>query len=259
MKSLLFTIAFFCLSLSLVPFTSGQIAVVTLNSNYFVIDSQAYYELEDNTIITHPEITPNRFNGSPTGTLDNDTTSTALSLNTDVKAECRYQPTWPGITFETMTPFDHTNTVFHRQLITIQQNSEKYSYSVRCKNITTGSTNINNYNIVFSVGIINEDNTEVGPIRSNGQPTGILLAGTTSTTMSVNTDVTAECRYKAFTLDLSFESMTPMTTTNSILHQQLITGLADGEHYQYSIRCRDNTTGTTNTKNYNIPFSIDEL
>lgn len=98
-------------------------------------------------------------------------------------------------------------------------------------------------------------NGSVGPVRSNGQPTGVLDAGTTETTLSVNTDVTAECRYKATATGLSFETMTPMATTNAILHQQLVSGLQDGGHYEYSIRCQD-TAGETNIDNYNIPFSI---
>lgn len=100
--------------------------------------------------------------------------------------------------------------------------------------------------------------TDVGPVRSNGQPTGTLdlEADESSTTLSVNTDVVAECRYKPTATGLTFETMTPMTTTNAVLHQQLVTDLQDGVNYEYSIRCKDNGTQVTNQKNYNIPFAV---
>jgi uncharacterized delta-60 repeat protein len=96
---------------------------------------------------------------------------------------------------------------------------------------------------------------DVGPVRSNGQPTGVLDAGTTETTLSVNTDVIAECRFKLFAADLTFDTMTPFTTTNATLHSVLITGLTDGGNVEYSVRCKG-TDGVVNEQNFNIPFSV---
>jgi hypothetical protein len=95
------------------------------------------------------------------------------------------------------------------------------------------------------------------PQRFNGQPKGILVAGTTETILSINTDVIAECRYKVHALGLTFDTMTPFTTTSGMLHSVFITGLTDGGKFEYSVRCKDIATGATNQKNYNIPFSID--
>ncbi len=96
----------------------------------------------------------------------------------------------------------------------------------------------------------------VGPMISNAKPSGQLSAGTTSTILSVSTDVTAECRYKLSASGLTFATMDKMSTTNSVTHKQNVSGLSDGKQYKYSIRCRNNTTLATNQKDFPIEFSV---
>jgi len=100
-----------------------------------------------------------------------------------------------------------------------------------------------------------DPSTDVGPVRSDGKPTGVLKAGTTETTVSVKTDVTAECRYKLKATGLTFDTMTRMTKTNAVSHEQIIT-VTDGQKYEYSIRCIDNATLIINQKDFPISFSV---
>ncbi len=93
------------------------------------------------------------------------------------------------------------------------------------------------------------------PVRSNGQPTGTLSAGTTQTTMSLNTNEAATCRYST-TSNTQYSSMTnTYQTTGGTSHSTLITDLQNGTTYNYYNRCQD-TAGNANTDDYLITFSV---
>ena len=176
-------------------------------------------------------------------------TPVTLSVTTDVSATCKYTDTSSGMDYNDMSgDFDTTGTTKHSELQSNLEDGKTYTYWVRCKNESSGKVNSTDGVIEFTV--------DLGPTRSNGQPTGVLEKGSTETTLSVNTDVTAECRYKETAAGLTFATMTQFSNTNADLHQELITGLTDGDHYNYSVRCQD-TSGNTNTTNYNIPFSVE--
>ncbi|MBI4091401.1 hypothetical protein HY419_01460, partial [candidate division WWE3 bacterium] len=94
------------------------------------------------------------------------------------------------------------------------------------------------------------------PVRSNGAPTGTLSYGTTSTTISVTTNEDATCRYST-TPGVSYSSMqNTFTTTGLASHLTLITGLLEGNTYNYYVKCVD-TLGNANTNDYLITFSVD--
>ncbi len=94
------------------------------------------------------------------------------------------------------------------------------------------------------------------PARSNGQPSGITFpSGTTQTNINLTTDESSTCRYSN-TTGTPYSSMTQFSTTGSTFHNQLITGLTNGNSYTYSVRCND-TVGNINTNDYNgISFSV---
>ncbi|MFC2016700.1 DUF4838 domain-containing protein, partial [Chloroflexota bacterium] len=80
------------------------------------------------------------------------------------------------------------------------------------------------------------------PERSNGQPTGTLLSGTTETTISLTTDEAAACKYDTVAgTDYSLMSNT-FSTTGTTSHSELITGLIDDNTYNYYVRCEDLAT-----------------
>ena len=93
------------------------------------------------------------------------------------------------------------------------------------------------------------------PRRSNGQPSGSLEAGTSQTTLSLDTDEDATCRYAA-AAGLSFEAMPNLFgVTGGTNHSTTVTGLSDGNEYSYYVRCKT-TDGNTNADDYLINFSV---
>ncbi len=93
------------------------------------------------------------------------------------------------------------------------------------------------------------------PVRSDGSPSGELLAGTTSATLSLSTDQIASCRYTTIP-DTPYMSMADtFTETANTSHSSTIKGLIDGTSYSYYIRCIDEA-GNLNTNDYLISFSV---
>ena len=93
------------------------------------------------------------------------------------------------------------------------------------------------------------------PIRSNGSPTGALVAGTTQTTLSLSTNETATCKYGTLA-SVSYDEMADtFSSTDSTTHSQTIAGLANGNSYTYYIKCQDNSNNS-NADDYEISFLV---
>jgi Concanavalin A-like lectin/glucanases superfamily len=99
---------------------------------------------------------------------------------------------------------------------------------------------------------------KVEPIPSNGSPEGLLPSGTTATTLSLETDVDATCRY-SLQPGTVFGSM-PYTfaTTGSTTHSTPVNGLTDGGSYLYYVRCMS-TTGDLNSADFVVSFAVAEV
>ena len=94
-----------------------------------------------------------------------------------------------------------------------------------------------------------------GPVVNGGQPTGVLPAGTTQTTLSVNTNENANCRY-ATTTGVPYGSMpNTFSTTGGTAHSTPLTGLVNGSNYSYYVRCQ-NAAGHPDTYDYVISFGV---
>ena len=92
-------------------------------------------------------------------------------------------------------------------------------------------------------------------ILTNGQPSGTLPSGTTTTTMSLTTNQNANCKYST-TANVVFSSMSnTFTTTGGTTHSTLLTGLASGNSYTRYVRCQD-TSGNVNMNDYLVTFSV---
>lgn len=93
------------------------------------------------------------------------------------------------------------------------------------------------------------------PVRSNGQPTGTLPAGTTTTATSLSTNEGATCRY-ATTAGVIYGAMTStFSTTGGTSHSSTLTGLTNGTTYTYYVRCQD-VAGNANADDFVITFSV---
>ncbi|MDD5721011.1 MAG: peptidoglycan-binding protein [Candidatus Pacebacteria bacterium] len=99
-----------------------------------------------------------------------------------------------------------------------------------------------------------EEGDNTAPIRSAGLPSGSQPAGTTQVTMSLTTDENATCKYST-SADTAYASMTDtFTTTGTQSHSTTISGLSNGNTYNYYVRCTDGSNANSN--DYPISFSI---
>ncbi len=230
-------------------FFAGRIDEVRLYNRAL---TQTEIQTDMNTPVgTPPNDTtpPLRSNGQPTGTLSAGTTQTTLSLTTNESATCRYSTT-AGIAYASMpNTFSTTGGAGHSTTVSGLANGGSYTYYVRCQD---GSSNANtdDFNIAFSVA---SDTTP--PVRSNGQPTGTLAAGTTQTTISLTTNESATCRYST-TAGVAYASMpNAFSTTGGTSHSTTVSGLTNGGSYTYYVRCVDGASNA-NPDDFSIAFSV---
>ena len=93
------------------------------------------------------------------------------------------------------------------------------------------------------------------PVRSAGLPSGNQSAGTTQVTLSLTTDESATCKYGT-TASTAYASIaTTFATTGGTSHSDTITGLSNGQSYNYYVRCIDGSSNS-NTDDYTISFSV---
>jgi len=118
-----------------------------------------------------------------------------------------------------------------------------------------------------AVAVSNDANAWIGPynsnvsdttppVRSSGLPSVNLSSGTTQTNISLSTDENATCKYDT-TSSINYSSMTStFSTTGGTSHSQLITGLSDGNNFNYYVRCND-SSNNFNTNDFTISFGVD--
>jgi len=93
------------------------------------------------------------------------------------------------------------------------------------------------------------------PVRSAGQPEGVLPPTTTQATLGLTTDENATCRYGT-TPGVVYGSIpNTFSSTGGTAHSTQVTGLASGSNYSYFVRCQDGA-GNADTDDYVIGFSV---
>ncbi len=94
------------------------------------------------------------------------------------------------------------------------------------------------------------------PVRSDGNPVGILPVGTSQTTISLNTDENAHCKY-ATVAGVAYAAM-PLSfqISDGTAHQTPVNGLEEGNAYSYYVRCSD-ADGNVNIDDFLISFSVE--
>ncbi len=102
-------------------------------------------------LVRRNDLPPVRSDGSPTGVLPPGTSTTTLSLTTDVEAHCRHAPV-PGIAYGDMpADFEGTGGTAHSTPSGPLEDGKAYVHYVRCSN-AAGLANLDDYPIRFSVG-----------------------------------------------------------------------------------------------------------
>jgi len=198
-----------------------------------------------------PDITPPVIsNPQPSGTLSSGTTSVTLSVDTDEDATCKYDTS--NVAYSSMvSDFTTTGGTTHSRIVSGLSDGSSYTYYARCQD-TSNNTNKVSKEIIFSVATSGADITP--PVISNPQPSGILSSGTTSVTLSVDTDEDATCKYD--TSNVAYSSMvSDFTITGGTTHSRIVSGLSDGSSYTYYARCQD-TSNNTNMVSTDIIFSV---
>jgi len=186
-------------------------------------------------------------NGQPVGELPSGTTDTILGVDTNKNAACRLST--EDVFFDEMTEFDDTGFTMHSHANSGLEDGVSYKYFVRCMG-ENGQVNTNAYVIAFNIGDTHEP-TQV--IISNGLPKGMLAAGSTSATLSVQSNIDAQCAY-ANEQGTPFEEMSLFNETGLMLHEQEIEGLIDGESYSYYLLC---VAEDIMSEEYTITFSVE--
>ena len=93
------------------------------------------------------------------------------------------------------------------------------------------------------------------PVRSGGLPKTDLAEGVVSTTISLNTNEAATCRY-SLAPGIPYRSMkNTFSKTGGTTHSQLITNLRDGVAYAYYVKCIDKA-GNANRDDYGVGFNV---
>lgn len=93
------------------------------------------------------------------------------------------------------------------------------------------------------------------PSRSGATPTGTLAAGTSSVSISLQTNEAATCKYST-TSGTTYVNMPQVfTTTGGNVHSAPVTNLQNGTSYSFFVRCND-AAGNANTDDYAITFSL---
>ena len=93
------------------------------------------------------------------------------------------------------------------------------------------------------------------PLLANGQPTGTLPAGTTETTISLDTDERAICKCDTV-IDTPYALMADtFATTDATSHATLVGGLEDGRGHTFYVRYAD-IVGNATTIDFQISFTV---
>src|SRR5216117_3029177 len=202
------------------------------------------------TVDTTP---PARSGAQPTGTLPAGTTQTTLALTTNEAATCRYSPS-AGVPYDAMTQtFATTGGTAHSTPVSGLADGGSYAFYVRCLD-TAANANPDDFAISFTVGSPPADTTPA--VRSGGQPTGVLPAGTTQTTLALTTNEAATCRYSP-SGGVPYDAMTQtFATTGGTAHSTPVSGLVDGSSYAFYVRCLD-TAANANPDDFAISFTVD--
>jgi hypothetical protein len=175
-------------------------------------------------------------NVSAPGVLGNDTDVDSVALQAQLVAGTAHG----ALTLNLNGSFSYTPTAGY-------SGADAFTYRAADAESSSG-------NAVVSLSV-NPPVDTTPPLRSNGQPSGVLPVGTTQATLGLTTSEAATCRY-AQTAGVAYASMpTVFSTTGGTSHSTLINGLANGTAYTFYVRCLDGA-GNPNPDDFTITFSV---
>lgn len=197
-------------------------------------------------------VPPLRSDPQPTGNLPSNTLKTTVSLKTDEIAACRYS-NYENVSYDAMYNFfQNTDSTFHSTEITTLSPDTEFNFYAKCVD-KFGNKNIEDFEINFKVEAIKD---VTPPERRYLSPSGILPAGTKSTTLTVTTDEKAYCYYSTYQgKDFWSGARSFSQNETQTYHTSIVSGLEDGKTYDFYVRCVD-LAGNTNIGDILIRFQI---
>ena len=199
---------------------------------------------------------------TPSGTVT--TTSTTLSLVTDVAADCKYTTTGASTDYASMeNSFDSTGSTTHSATVSDLEDGKAYSFYVRCKNSSSNEENTTSSVISFTVAISAGSDADSG---SSADITPPAITNTTAdsfqsgspVTLSVATDEEATCKYdvdadKTFADASSLFEVTQQTDHTEDLGSNLAV-----DTYTYYIYCQD-VAGNEGAIDTPVTFTVSDV
>ncbi len=194
---------------------------------------------------------PVALESTPASNLAAGSTTVTVSLETNEAATCKFSTT-PDNDFASMgAVFSTTGNMNHSVEVSGLSDGNRYNYYVRCRD-RAGNINDSDYLISFEV-LSGMDVTP--PVVSNGLPNQPLAMGTTTTTLTVQTDESAVCKYDMNAGTAYSAMVSSFDSSGSTSHSMNITSLVDGSSYVYYIRCED-VNGNASNSDYTVNFSV---
>ncbi len=182
-------------------------------------------------------------------------TSSAATItwltNEPANGQVEYGPVGGATPYPFSTSINTSLITSHSFNLTGLISATTYNYRVKSRDAAGNLQSSSNFTFTTQAG--SGDTTP--PTRSNGQPTGTLPAGTTSATLSLATNENATCKYSN-TPNTPYGSMiNTFTITGGTTHSRGLTGLQNGQTYNYYVRCQDQA-GNMNPTDYLISFMV---
>lgn len=184
----------------------------------------------------------------PSGTLPNSTNTVTLQIETDEQATCKYalsNVSFYGMTesLDTIDGLNHTKEVSTNEVKT-------YTFYVSCQDLD-GALVLGVNKIEFTIDSSSIDT--IAPTVFNAGPTSTLADGTSQVNIYASTNENSTCRYSN-NLEHDWEDMAQMSTTGFNVHVQNITGLSNGNTYNYYFICEDPSGNRSDKRG--IAFSV---
>jgi hypothetical protein len=179
------------------------------------------------------------------------TNPVTMTLTTNVNANCKYNTSDVAYAAMSGTFSTGQGTTSHSQAITTTDGTV-YTYYVRCDLTTPGTPDLTSTTLSWHVL-----NSPPAPVLTLVSPTTyqVYPLGTSSVTMSLTSDVNANCKYDTTDTTYALMANTFSTGQTTTSHSQAIS-TANGTSYTRYVRCDVTAGGTPDLTSFVLNWSI---
>ncbi len=203
-------------------------------------DSSNNYATSSSITVTVDNTAPVLSAGSPSGSLDELTTSTTISATTNEIATCKYSTSSGSNYSSDMTEFSTTGGTSHSTTVSGLTSGSSYTYYVKCSD-ALGNINSTDYSITFN---ISSDTS--GPTLQSVTST----VTSTSATISWSSDELSTSKIYYGTQSGVYTSNTTLVESLSTSHSVTLSGLTTATKYYYIIVSNDSLDNVATSSEY---------